>query len=63
MSEEEIKAAALECMRHVCDEVQKGHVNLNYFNGTYSFEQCIRRGLEKVQTGARQSRNVKFPDH
>ena len=49
MSEEEIKAAAYECMKHVCDTLLRRSLSVDDFNGTYSFEQCIHKGIEKAR--------------
>ena len=64
MSEEEIKAAAHECMRHVCDTLDKASLSVDNFNGTYSFEQCIRKGIEKArvsQSEKNQPLTIGFP--
>ena len=51
-------------MRHVCDTLDKASLSVDNFNGTYSFEQCIRKGIEKVKTSPPEENQpliVRFP--
>jgi len=48
MSEAEIQAAAHECMLFVVNTLQRKSLDVNNFNGTHPFEQCIRNGIEKA---------------
>ena len=51
-------------MRHVCDTLLRKSLSVDDFNGTHSFEQCIRKGIDKVQTGPPKENQpliVRFP--
>ena len=47
VTDEEIEAAAHECMKFVVSEVSRGG-GITCFDGTSPFEQCIREGIDRV---------------
>ena len=47
MTDEEIEAAAHECMKFVVSNVSRGG-GIASFDGTHPFVQCIQRGIDRV---------------
>ena len=47
VTDEEIEAAAHECMKFVVSEVSRG-CGVASFDGTHPFAECIRRGIDRV---------------
>ena len=48
VTDEEIEAAAHECMKFVVSEVSRQGGGIASFDGTHPFVQCIQRGIDRV---------------